>query len=81
MKVVRVEIHWKGVERFSDFTFAPGDTGAITIDGREVKRQWCDGESDPGVTVAQAEVLRDLVTDGAILEVGEDGSVTYHGPE
>lgn len=76
MASIHIKLDRKAVERYSDAIFAPGDPLAIKIDGREIQRDWCDGGEDPGITVAQDEVLRDLVSEGVTLEIGEDGSLT-----
>ena len=59
------------------FTFAPGDGLAVSVDGAfAAARDWADGADDPGVTVSQAEVLRDLADIGIILEISDDGKVS-----
>lgn len=80
MPNVRLEIDRKGVERYSDATFNPGDPLFVQVDGRDVVRNWVDGGDDPGVSVAQAEILRDLLEGGVVLEIGENGAVRYVEP-
>ena len=75
MPAIRIFVCAKGVERFSTITFEPGPTN-VMIEGRDVERDWVDGNEDPGVNVGQSEILLDLVTGGITLELSEDGVLT-----
>jgi hypothetical protein len=61
----------------AEFVFAPGDALAISLCGAfNVSREWADGANDPGVTVSQAEILRDLADVGITLVLDENGKLT-----
>lgn len=75
MPKIHVKLDHSDMEQ-AEFTFAPGDALAVRLCGAfDVARDWADGVNDPGVTVAQAEILRDFADGGVILELGEDGSL------
>lgn len=78
MPKIHIEFDAKAVQRFADFTFNPGDPMEIQAEGREVITDWvgADGRDDPGVTVSQAEIIRDFVEDGLTLVMDEDGKVS-----
>jgi hypothetical protein len=77
MPAIHIKIDAKAMQRGADFTFAPGDEMAVKIDGRDVERDWVLSHDDPGVSVSQAEVLRDLVADcGVTLCLSDDGTLT-----
>ena len=76
MPKIHVKFEYADMEH-ARFTFAPGDGLAVSVDGAHAAaRDWADGADDPGVTVSQAEVLRDLADVGITLEIGEDGKVS-----
>ena len=77
MAKIHLVVDAKAVRRHSDFVFDPGDPLSVSVTGDEVRRLWTDGvEDDPGLTVAQAEVIRDMVEGGVSIEIGEDGSLS-----
>jgi hypothetical protein len=79
MPTIRIEIDQKALQRNTEFTFDPGDHMEITIDGRDVMSEWvsCEaGSEDPGVTVGQAEVLKDLLTGTLTLELDDSGKLS-----
>lgn len=76
MPLIHVKFEHTEMEH-ARFTFAPGDGLAVSVDGAHAAaRDWADGADDPGVTVSQAEVLRDLADGGITLEVSDDGKIS-----
>ncbi len=76
MPIIRLVIDRKGIERFTDATFNHGDPLSIMVDGRAIKHDWVDGQNDPGLTVGQSETLDQILTDGLVIEIDEDGLIT-----
>lgn len=76
LQVVHIKLDAKAIQRYSDATFNPGDPLAVECEGRDLQRDWCDGGEDPGITVAQDEALRDLLTEGVTLQIDSCGVVT-----
>lgn len=64
----------------ADFVFAPGDDLAVEIAGVDAaRRDWADAEcsdADPGVTVGQAETIRDLDDGGLTIQISDDGELS-----
>ena len=78
MPKIRVTVDAKGIQRYTDVVFNPGDPMAISIDGREAEALWVNNEcgDDPGLTVGQSESLADLLRDGVSLDIADDGTIT-----
>lgn len=77
MAKIHLIVSDKAVRRHSDFTFDPGDPLEVSVTGDDVRRLWTDGvEEDPGLTVGQAEAIRDLVEGGISIEIDEDGRLS-----
>jgi hypothetical protein len=76
MAKVRLVVDAKAIRRHSDFVFDPGDQ-EVSVTGDEVRRAWTDGvDEDPGLTVWQAEIIRDLVEEGVSIDIDEDGNLS-----
>jgi len=75
---IHVKIDPKALQRYSDFVFEPGPV-EIVADGHEVI-DWIevtvDRAADPGLTVGQAETLKDLIAYGVTLALREDGKLS-----
>ena len=93
MPKIQLDIHVKGLERYTDFTFEPGDPAIeFKVEGREVMREWIEDENpigeggnDPGLTVGQDATIRKLMRGpvfGSLkLEIAEDGKLTVLAPD
>lgn len=60
----------------AEFAFDPG-TAEVVIGGAfRAAKDWADGGDDPGITVRQAEIIRDLADVGLVVVIDEDGTLS-----
>lgn len=73
MAAIEVKFEYTDMER-AEFVF--GKEERTVCGAFRAAKDWADGDDDPGITVQQAEVLRDLADIGLTIVIKEDGAMS-----